>query len=31
MKEFKSILKEIWLGIKLSNNFQNNHQRWPKI
>jgi len=31
MEKLKSILKDIWLGIKLSNYFRKNHQQWPKI
>jgi hypothetical protein len=31
IQKINVILKEIWLGLTLSNEFRNNHQQWPKF
>lgn len=31
IKKINRILKDIWLGINISNEFRNKHQQWPKL
>jgi hypothetical protein len=31
MKKINIVLRDIWLGFTISNEFRNNHQQWPKI
>ncbi len=31
MKKIKQFFKEIWLGIKVSNNIKENHQQFGKL
>jgi hypothetical protein len=31
MTKMKKILKDIWLGFRLANEFRSKHQQWGKI